>query len=93
LRSPIAIEALSLAGAAASPATRAQSDSIGARMGWARDEPTPAPEVRITIGTVEVHAIPPRPSSPSPAPQRSSAVRRPGTSLAEYLGKRAGRSS
>jgi hypothetical protein len=93
LRSPIAIGAVSLARGAASPAARAQSDSIGVWMGWARGQPTPAPEVRITIGTVEVHAIPPRPSSPSPAPQRPSAARRPGTSLAEYLGKRAGRSS
>ena len=40
----------------------------------------PAPEVRISIGRVEVHAAPPRPSPVAAAP-----ARRPALSLADYL--------
>jgi len=70
------------------PPTRTQSDPIGRWTARTRDEPTPAPDVRITIGVVEVHAVPPRSSPPRPV-----TARRPGTSLAEYLGQRTGRSS
>lgn len=42
-----------------------------------------APEVRINIGVVEVHALPSRPSS-----VRESSTRRPGLSLADYLAQR-----
>jgi len=60
------------------PPGRARSDPIGARTARVCDESTAAPEVRITIGMVEVHAAPPRPSPPRPG-----TVRQPGTSLAE----------
>ncbi len=45
-----------------------------------------APEVRISIGVVEVHAAPPRPASVRP-----SAARRPAVSLADYLAQRGGK--
>jgi hypothetical protein len=44
------------------------------------------PEVRISIGRVEVHAAAPR-----PLPARQSAVHRPTVSLADYLAKRGGK--
>lgn len=47
-----------------------------------------APEVRISIGTVEVHAAPPRPSPVRPPP-----ARRPTVSLADYLAQRSGKRS
>jgi hypothetical protein len=67
------------------PAVRAQSQPIAARPG---DEAPAARDVSITIGLVEVRAVPPRASPPRPA-----APRRPGTSLADYLAQRSGRSS
>ena len=47
-----------------------------------------APEVRISIGCVEIHAAPPRPASTRQAP-----ARRPTVSLADYLAKHEGRTS
>jgi hypothetical protein len=67
------------------PSVRTQPEPIAARL---RDEPPATPDVSITIGLVEVHAVLPRASPPRP-----TAARRPGTSLADYLAQRSGRSS
>jgi hypothetical protein len=45
------------------------------------------PEVKISIGRLEVHAA----AAPRPLPARQSAVRRPTVSLADYLAKRGGK--
>jgi hypothetical protein len=73
-------------GAAASASSRTERAAL-ARPARSSDAPDAAPTVRITIGTVEVHAVPPR--APPPRP---SVPRRPETSLADYLARRGGRS-
>jgi hypothetical protein len=63
-------------------------DRVAAFAPQIRGESPSAPEVRISIGVVEVHATPPR-----PLPTRPPPARQPSTTLAEYLARRAGRSS